>query len=176
MNKLVLTFTSILTFWLLCFKGTDCVPVLPKPINATRKILQSPALTTAAVVATTPATVTQRTTTSQPVGNKPSDSIHPEKLPSSISQLSRPESLLQSTSFTSKEDRDVLSATNSREVNVNVVVSTIVFICLKENTIVKPITSFNVFFAPFRWGFFTSLVTWKAGRILIRKPCTEKKP
>ncbi|KAI9558628.1 Matrix metalloproteise-24 [Daphnia sinensis] len=117
MNRLVLTLTSMLTFWLLC---SDCAPVLPKPINATRKITHSSTPTTAAVVATTAASITQQTLASQSVVAKPSEPIRPEKLPSSLSQLSRPELLPQSIS-TESNDRNASSSRNGEGVTVNVI-------------------------------------------------------
>lgn len=119
MNRLVLTLTSMLTFWLLC---SDCAPVLPKPINATRKITHSSTPTTAAVVATTAASITQQTLASQSVAAKPSESIRPEKLPSSLSQLSRPEFVPQSIS-TESTDRNASSPRNGEGITVNVIVS-----------------------------------------------------
>lgn len=104
--------------------GSDCAPVLSKPINATRKMPQSSSL-----IAAAPAVVTtaQPPLSSLSVSTKPSASIHPQN-------LSSPESI---RNVSPTENQNVLSPRNVEGATVNVVVSVQLFYYVTNKTIEK---------------------------------------
>jgi hypothetical protein len=125
MPNSVLTFKSLLLlFWLMCSMGSDCAPVLSKPINATRKIPQSSSLKAAAPAVVTTA---QPPLSSLSVSTKPSASIHPQN-------LSSPESI---RNVSPTENHNVASPRNVEGATVNVVVSVHSFYFVTNKTIEK---------------------------------------
>lgn len=132
MLKSVFTWT-MLAFWLMCSTGSECAPVLSKPINATRKISQP---STAAPVATTRPAFHQSTTT------RPSKPINPTNQPSSSSNTlsTRPESMINPITADVEDDpllkrNSSLPANNKRD-GVNAVVSSLNCQIVKTESII----------------------------------------